>query len=257
VGGKGQTVVSFHKDTGKELWRALDSEVEHGAGYGSPIIIEAGGCRQLIVWHASALSALEPESGKILWEEPFTSAYGMSIATPRLSGDKLLISAFYDGALLMQLDPTEPKATKVWRRKGKSERLTDALHCVISTPVIDGNFIYGVCSYGELRGLELATGDRLWSTFEATSKVSARWGSAFIVKHDDRYFLFSEQGDLIIARLSPDGYKEISRAHLLEPTGPAQRREVVWSHPAFAHRNVYARNDQELISISAASDAPN
>ncbi|WP_010588525.1 PQQ-binding-like beta-propeller repeat protein [Schlesneria paludicola] len=254
VGGKGQTVVAFHKETGKELWRALDSETEHGPGYGSPIIVEAGGRRQLIVWHPAALSSLDPETGKTFWEEPFTSKAGMSVATPRLSRDKLLISAFYDGALLVKLDPTEPKATKVWRRQGQNERLTEALHCVISTPVIEGDFIYGVCSYGELRGLELASGNRLWSTFEATSKVSARWGSAFLVKQDDRYFLFSEQGDLIIARLSPAGYEEISRAHLLEPTGPAQRREVVWSHPAFAHRNVYARNDLEIISVSLAAD---
>lgn len=254
VGGKGQTVVAFHKDTGKELWRALDSETEHGPGYGSPIIVEAGGRRQLIVWHPAALSSLDPETGAIYWEEPITAKAGMSVATPRLSGDKLLISAFYDGSLLVKLDPLQPKATKIWRRQGKNERLTDALHCVISTPMIDGDFIYGVCSYGELRGLELASGNRLWSTFEATSKVSARWGSAFLVKQEDRYFLFSEQGDLIIAKLSPEGYDEISRVHLLEPTGPAQRREVVWSHPAFAHRNVYVRNDLEIVSVSAADN---
>ena len=39
---------------------------------------------------------------------------------------------------------------------------------------------------------------------------------------------------------------------LLEPTGPAQRRDVVWSHPAFAHKNVYARNDKEIVSVSLA-----
>lgn len=255
VGGKGQTVVALHKDTGKELWRALDSETEHGPGYGSPIIIEAGGTRQLIVWHPSALSSLDPETGKTFWEEPFTSTYGMSVATPRFTDNKLLISALYDGALLMNLDPMEPKANVVWRRKGKNERDTDALHCVISTPMIDGNSIYGVCSYGDLRGLDLTTGNRLWSTLEPTSKISARWGSAFIVKQEDRYFLFSEQGDMIIAKLSPDGYEEVSRAHLLEPTGPAQRRQVVWTHPAFAHRNIYLRNDREIISVSAAENA--
>jgi outer membrane protein assembly factor BamB len=254
VGGKGTAVVAFHKDTGAEIWRALDSVGEHGPGYSSPVIVDAGGRRQLLVWHPTAISSLDPETGKVLWEHGFTSKNGLSVATPRVSSDQLFISAFYDGSLLLRLDATQPGSTRVWKRHGASESNTDALHCLISTPVIDGNYIYGVCSYGELRCLDLNNGNRLWSTFHATSGVSARWGTAFLVKHEDRYFLFSEQGDLIIAKLSPDGYQELSRAHLLEPTGPSQRREVVWVHPAFANRNVYVRNDREIVSVSLAQE---
>ncbi len=79
----------------------------------------------------------------------------------------------------------------------------------------------------------------------------------------DRFFLFNEHGDLIIARLSPKGYEEINRAHLLEPTNmmvaaqrPKDRPGVLWSHPAFAHQSIYARNDKEIIRVSlAAADA--
>lgn len=252
VGGKGTTVVAFHKDTGQELWRAIDSEDRHGAGYGSPIIVEAGGARQLIVWHPAAVSSLNPESGKVYWEQPFAVREGLTVATPRIHGDLLFVSAFYDGSLLLKLAADRPAATVVWRRHGKNERLTDALHCLISTPVIEGDDIYGVDSYGEFRCLDLATGDRKWETFAPTSGESLRWGTAFIVKHEDRYVLFNEKGDLILARLSPQGYQEISRAHLLEPTGPAQRRDVVWSHPAFARKCVFARNDKELVCVSLA-----
>jgi len=252
VGGEGTAVVAFDKSTGKELWRALDSSGEHASGYSSPIIIEAGGRRQLIIWHPTAINGLDPETGKVFWSVPFTSQSGLSVATPRIHGDLLFISAFYNGSLLLKLDPKTPTVTEVWRRHGKNERQTDALHCLISTPVIDQDQIYGVCSYGELRCLDLKTGDRLWSTFEATSGRSARWGTAFLVKHDDRYFLFNEQGDLLIARLTPQGYQELGRAHLLEPTGPAERRDVVWTHPAFANQNVYVRNDREIVSVSLA-----
>lgn len=254
VGGKGTAVVAFHKDTGAEIWRALDSIGGHGPGYSSPVIVERGGRRQLIVWHPSAVCSLDPNTGKVFWEYPFASKAGLSVATPRIQSDLLFISAFYDGSLLLRLAADEPKASKVWRRHGMNETKTEALHSLISTPVIDGDFIYGVCSYGELRCLDLKTGNRLWSTYAATSGASARWGTAFLVKHDDRYFLFNEQGDLIIAQLSPDGYRELSRAHLLDPTGPAQRRDVVWVHPAFAHRNVYVRNDREIVSVSLAAE---
>jgi len=254
VGGKGTTVVAFHKDTGQELWRSLDSGGEHGPGYGSPIIVEAGGQRQLIVWHPKAVSSLDPETGKVFWEQPWTIQAGLTVATPRPSGDQLFLSAFYNGSLMLKLDAARPQASVAWQRHGQNERLTDALHCLISTPVIDGDYIYGVCSHGELRCLDLANGDRKWETFAATSGQSARWGTAFLVKQGDRYVLFSEQGDLILARLAPDGYHEQGRAHLVDPTGPAQRREVVWTHPAFAHRNVYARNDKEIVSVSLAKE---
>ena len=82
----------------------------------------------------------------------------------------------------------------------------------------------------------------------------ARWGNAFLVKHtpSDRFFLFNELGDLIIAKLSPEGYEPIDKAHLIEPTGKAMNRKVVWSHPAFANRNVLVRNDKEIVSFSLA-----
>ena len=73
-------------------------------------------------------------------------------------------------------------------------------------------------------------------------------------KHEDRYFLFNEQGDLIIAKLSPNGYEEVSRAHIIDPTNTmaGRGRKVVWMHPAFADRCVFAKNDQELVCVSLA-----
>ncbi len=69
--------------------------------------------------------------------------------------------------------------------------------------------------------------------------------------HEDRYFLFTEKGDLAIARLSPEGYKEIDRAHVIEPNGADLRqRRIVWTHPAYANRCAFIRNDTEIICLS-------
>jgi hypothetical protein len=81
-----------------------------------------------------------------------------------------------------------------------------------------------------------------------------RYGTAFIVKHEDRFFLFSETGDLILAKLSPQGYTELGRFHVLEPTSLTFGRNVVWSHPAFAHKSVFARNDKELVRVNLAAE---
>lgn len=255
AGGKGTTVVAFEKDTGKEIWRALDSEGRHGPGYGTPVIFEAGGCRQLIVWHPAAVSSLDPETGKVYWEEPFPVREGLTVATPRRDGDLLFVSAFYDGSLMLKLDREKPRASVVWKRKGRSERQTDALHCLINTPVLEGGHIYGICSYGAFRCLKADTGDRVWESARATGAAGGdgdRWATAFIVKHEGRFFLFNEKGELILAKLGPQGYEELGRARIVEPTNRARGRAVVWSHPAFANRRLYARNDKEIVCVSLA-----
>jgi hypothetical protein len=86
------------------------------------------------------------------------------------------------------------------------------------------------------------------------TKEKARWASGFIVRHGDRYFINNDRGELIIAKLSPQGYQEISRTKLITPTSnPGNRRElgaVNWTHPAYASRHIVTRNDEEIVSVS-------
>jgi hypothetical protein len=140
----------------------------------------------------------------------------------------------------------------LWQAKGKNEKNSLALQSIISTPFLENDCIYGVCSYGQLRALKAENGERLWETFAATGGKEMRWANAFLVKNGDLFFVPNEQGDLIIAKLSAKGYEEISRANLLKPTNTAAGRPVVWSHPAFANRCVYARNDEEIVCASLA-----
>jgi outer membrane protein assembly factor BamB len=248
--GEGTTAVAFDKNSGKEIWRALSAKEP---GYSSPVIYESGGKRQLMIWHPESLNALDPETGKVYWTEPFKARSGMTIATPRRLGDKLLCTAFYNGSLMMRLDSAKPAAASVWRTEKMSEKDTTHLNAVMCTPFLVDGYIYGVCSYGQLRCLKAETGERVWETFQATTAGEpVRWANAFIVKNGDRFFLFNEKGDLIIARLTSAGYAEISRAHLLEPTSTAAGRDVVWSHPAFANRHIYVRNDKEIICADLA-----
>jgi len=250
VGGEPDSkVMAFDKMTGKEIWRALPSDSEQG--YCQPVIFQVGGIRQLIVWHPTAVVSLDPATGRVYWQQPFPINMGMTLATPVLSGSRLLVSSFYNGSML--LDLVGEGARILWKGKSNSEIDTDGLHAVINTPVIEGDYIYGICSYGQFRCLNLKTGERVWETMEVT-KEKARWASGLIVRQGDRYFINNDRGELIIARLSPEGYQEISRTHLIKPTSNSgNRRElgaVNWSHPAYANRRIVARNDEEIISVS-------
>ncbi len=169
----------------------------------------------------------------------------MSIATPVLYDDHIFVSAFYSGSLLVKLGDDYTTAEKVWQRSGESERKTDALHCVMNTPVIINDFIYGVDSYGELRCLELASGDRVWE--DQTAVKRNRWANIHFINNKNKIWMFNEQGELLITKLSPEGFKEISRAKLIEPSKKQHPRGVVWTHPAFANKHIFVRNDNKLI----------
>jgi outer membrane protein assembly factor BamB len=253
VGGEGSVAVAFEKDTGKELWRALSAKEP---GYAPPMIYEFAGKRQLIIWHPEAVSALAPDSGKVLWTYPLKPSVrsGMSIPSPRQSGDQLFLSSFYNGSLMLRVNSDQPSL--VWKSEKVSEKDTDGLHSVMATPLWENGHIYSPCSYGQFRCLKADTGERIWETFAPTTGKSTRWGNAFIVKNGERCFLFSETGDLIIAKLTPEKYTELSRVHLLDPTNQDPGRLVVWSHPAFANKSVYARNDREIVSVSLSLQDP-
>src|SRR6185369_10132146 len=144
-------------------------------GYCPPTLIEAGGKRQLIIWHAEALNSLDPASGKLYWSLPLEPKYGMAIAPPRKLGDYLFASGIGEVGALFKLAADKPAAEVVWR----GQRDT-AVYCAIGAPFLEDGTIYGTdCGLGALRGVKLATGERLWETFAPTTgKNRAPHGTA-------------------------------------------------------------------------------
>ena len=257
VGGTADArVVAFDKLSGDEIWRALSSEGDLGVA--QPIIIEAGGARQLIAWDPEEVVSLDPETGEVYWRQPYVVGGAMTVAVPVQVGQQLFFSTFYDGPMMLTLNQDRPGASIAWKGSSNSEIRTEGLHAVLSTPIIDGNHIYGICSYGQLRALDARTGERIWETQQATVE-RRRWVSGFMVRNGDRVFLNNDRGELVIAKLRPAGYEEISRTDLIAPTSaPGNRRElrnVNWVHPAYANKHIVTRNDEEIISVSMdASD---
>ena len=252
AGGEGSVAVAFDKLTGKEQWRSLSSKEP---GYAPPVIVNHGGKELLIVWTPESVNALDPKTGKKIWSIPWELRFGLSVSTPQLVGDILFLSSFYNGSMALKIKAGEEPEI-VWKTAKVSEKRTEHLHGIMNTAVINEGYIYGACSYGEFRCLSLKSGKRIWDSLEPVGlERPSRWGTVFVTPHENRYFLFSETGDLAIAELSKSGYKEISRAHVIEPNGIDMRqRKIVWSHPAYAMKSCFIRNDTELIRVSLASE---
>lgn len=250
-GDNGACVVALDKATGQEIWRSLDDP----ASYSAPIAIDQAGRRVVVVWTGTRVVGLDTTSGEELWAHEFGyTRWVIAIATPVHDGNRLLVSAVDKGALLLKLGERDPTAEKLWWRFGADSEPTDGLHALMCTPMLIGNYLYGCNGRGVFRGLDARTGDRLWE--DTTLAMQTRWGQLHMVRNADRVWLFNDMGELIIGRVSPTGFDEISRAKLIEPTREQLRRRdgVCWSHPAFANRHVFIRNDEELVCASLAKE---
>lgn len=246
AGGEGSHVVALDTDTGAELWKA---NTQKETGYAPPVIVEAGGVRQLIVCGPSLVCGLDPETGKRHWAAPLSADNGAVIMTPVRSGDFLYVGAYSNKNLLLKLAADKPAAAVVFKDKGKA-----GISPVNVQPIVADGVMYGLHEDGMMFGVEVATGKRLWESGGPLGEDPQESGSAFIVRQGDRYWLFAETGHLVIARLTPKGYEEVSRARLLDPTTGAFGRKVVWSHPAYADRCAFLRNDKEIVCVSLAKD---
>jgi len=255
IGGAGEAcIIAFDKKAGAEKWTSVDDT----SSYSAPVIIRQADTDVLVCWTKNFLVGLAPKTGRVHWKLRFEimKSWAMSSATPIIEGNRLFISACYDGSMMVRLSSNALKANRLWRRRGVAYGKTDALQCVHSTPVMFGGHIYGFDSRGEMRCLKSDTGDRVWEDLTVTPR-GEKWGTAHMVQNAGTTWIFNEQGEVIIAKLSPAGFKQISRAKLIEPTHRMIGRKVCWSHPAFANRCIYARNDRELVcgDLSAGAAA--
>ncbi len=246
IGGKPAAgIVAFDLLTGREVWKALDQ----AATWSSPVIVSGGGTRQLIVWMRQSVTSLNPTNGAVYWSEPTVSggSPGFSaVSTPVVNRDRLLVSG-----LMFQLGSNQPPAARVlWpdTPSGTRRILSDT-----STPLFRDDFVYSPRSGGMFVCLEAGTGREVWQT---NSVTNLRQGACVhLVPNGSSLFLFTDQGDLVRAQLTPAGYREMGRVHLIDPTSPLFENKFAWAAPAFAERNIFVRNDRELRCYSLADNS--
>ena len=198
---------------GTEIWKSLTVKE---VGYAPPIMDHANGRRQVIVWLDTAIYGLDPGTGKPFWSVKFPEDPPqrpvVPIMTPQIYDDVLFVSEFYDGSIALKLTSQPMGAEVLWTSdKVQDANFDNSLNAIMTTPQIVDGHIYGIAGFGELRCLDLRTGELKWREIAPTGNEPAFLATAFLVRHDDRFFLFNDQGDLLIARLNPTGYEELGR----------------------------------------------
>tara|TARA_B100001175_G_scaffold311004_1_gene314836 strand:- start:704 stop:2065 length:1362 start_codon:yes stop_codon:yes gene_type:complete len=251
VGGKGQTLIAFDYKTGKEKWRCLSSTKP---GYGTPVIETINGTNQLIVWHGESVNSVNPENGELYWSVDFKPEFGMAIGAPRIWNDLIYVMGYNGKSGTIRVSKDSKSAELLW---GLDRRLGVA--GVLNTAHVKDGYIYSGGQRGVFRCIEISTGKRLWENKTPLLKKDGSgrgaWPSAFTVYHkpSGHNLIFNDHGEMISAKLNPQGYEEKSRTQIIEPTHSVGGRMLVWSHPALANKKLFCRNDKEIRCYNLAT----
>ena len=217
---------AFDPASGAEKWTLPG----HGPGYASPVVVNAGGSRQLVTMTDKAVVSIDVANGRQLWTLPFPDEWNENIVTPVLAGDVLVISGTRKGTFGYRLEQTAGKwaPKQIWHN-------TD-LPMYMSTPVADGPMLFGFSNRrkGQLFCLDARTGVAKWTT-------EGRAGSnASILIAGPNLVVLTTDGELIVLRRNPDKYDEAHRYKLASsPT---------WAHPALLADAIVVR-DAESLSV--------
>ncbi|HLW67447.1 MAG TPA: PQQ-binding-like beta-propeller repeat protein [Gemmataceae bacterium] len=230
------SVIAFNRITGKEVWKTPTE----GLTNSSPVIVSAAGKRQVIVWTQGSVMALEPATGKLLWQEKMKTSAQDAVTTPVFHNNLLLLSG-----LMLKLDPDKPAATVLWPDTKAVSRRTLS---VTSTALFQDEYLYSAQRSGSLVCLEAATGKKVWETEKVTDPGNE--ACIHITPNGDSAFLYNDKGELILAHLTPRGFQEVFRTLLLKPFPKTK----AWAAAAYANRHVFVRNDEELIGVSLAAN---
>ncbi len=226
-GGGKALVLAYDKITGKLIWKSLEGP----AGYCATLPLSIDSAYLILVYHAKALSCLDPENGKEQWHVPWETDYGVNASTPIIDGDLVFHTSGYGkGAQVLQVSKNGYKIR--WSNKVMAAQHSDPF-------LIDG-FIYGysgqsTSNRGEFKCIDLQSGKEIWSTKELGN------GTATFV--DGHLICLDLKGNLFLIKPEPSGFIKIAEFKNAIP----EVKSLSWTLPVVANGKLYVRYLQRLI----------
>ena len=227
LGGSGQGVVAFTRATGKLAWRSGPIAL----GPGSPILIDVGGQKELVVWGQQEIVALNPDDGRALWRHPHPSQMGLNISTPVWESGKLFVSSAYNGGSRMirlsRIDG-QTKPDELWFNNRMRLHFGNALRV--------GNLLIG--SSGDfgpafLVALNADTGEEVWR--------DRSFARAQMLDANGTLVLIDESGDIALASASDAGLRVHARKTVLTSNS--------WTPPTLVGTTLYVRDRKGLLAL--------
>ncbi len=225
TGADGPSLVAYHRETKARLWRAG----KHQASYGSPLLTELAGTKQILLYTSEGVAAHDPADGRILWDFPWTNNQRVNCSQPvphAGAPDQVFLSTDYDkGCTLLAVERLSDggwTCHQKWRSNRMQTRFT--------TAVVRDGYAYGLDG-GILACIDLATGKKY--------RKFGRYEYGQVLLAGDLLLVQAEKGDVVLVEPSPQDCRELGRIHALS--------SKTWNNPALAGKYLLVRNDREAV----------
>ncbi len=226
AGGSARTI-AFDKISGEVKWKTGKG----ASGYAAISMTHINGSPVILDFYGDGLAAMEPETGKELWNTPWVTSYKVNATTPVFKDDLVFITSGYGtGGELIKI--SKDKIEILWKNKNLASHHSD--------PFIIGDYIYGYTGYsmqnkGEFKCLDLKTGDVKWATNDLG------WGTC--IKLNDNLLCMDIKGNLFLIKPNPEKLEIVtSIPNILEEVQGA-----AWTKPIVAQNKLFLRFKQKLI----------
>jgi outer membrane protein assembly factor BamB len=229
VGGRGKSVMAFQQADGKIAWAKND----FGNVYSSPLLINVGGLEQMAFLMDGAILAVNPLNGDVQWQVPFKADYSIAVATPVWGPDNLLfVSSEYNAGskvIELQRNGMQTTAKELWSNirlrlhHGNAMRIGDAIYFSSG----------GKGSQAILSAVDARSGKIHWQE-RSIEKATFVWA-------DRKLITLDQDGNLMIAHPSPEGFKIAAKAQLLT--------HLSWTPPVLVGSRLYIRDRRSMMAV--------
>ncbi|HXT39589.1 MAG TPA: PQQ-binding-like beta-propeller repeat protein [Candidatus Angelobacter sp.] len=223
----GDAGAALDRESGKVVW----SNGRGSAGYSSPILFDQGGRRSVLMMALRSIVAVDPKTGRELWQYPWKTLYDVNAADPVITGDRTLVSSGYDHGCALLRVATGGNPALLWQNKNLRNHFSSSL--------IVGDSVFGF-DESELKCLELQSGNVRWT--------ERSLGKGSLMASDGKLIVLGEKGQLVVADASPSAFKPLARAQVIGGK--------CWTAPVLANGKIYCRNAKgDVVCVDVSGKA--
>lgn len=233
VGAEQGAIAAYSIKDGKLAWTSGSAT----AAYSSPVLLKLAGVDQIVCMTGFGVHGLNPASGNELWSYPFPTPYDCNTACPvEVDGDLFISAGENHGCVLLEISRTAKgfDVTEKW----SSLNTQSVMRNEWQTSVLHEGYLFGFDNVGSagpvthLTCINAQTGERVWR--------EPRFGKGNLVLADEKLWITTMSGELVLVKADPKQYQELGRVKLFDKT-----RQSLSISKGFG----YIRDDSEVICI--------
>ena len=235
-GGEEVSIVALDRKTGKVVWECRGAGDR--PGYASPVLVEHKGLKQIVAVMSESIVGVRASDGKLLWRFPHKVYANENITTPLFCGGFLIVSGCgRKGTTSLQLDVAgDTCAVSVrWNNPVLDNKQGGLV-------LVDGR-IYG---YAEKLArstpwmcIDFASGREIFRS--APLQSSYKYPNGCLTYADGMFYLYSDDGHLVLAKTTDAGFEVAGRLTLKDPG-----ERPTWAFPVVCGGRLYLRYGNKL-----------